>query len=615
MGGSFHSYNALRTPTGVFDVNYRNFFSGEMLFQLSHNRIGAALVGVLSALFLYFGCYKAIVRPAGDFANYYTASRLALSGKAADLTMYDHFWFQNEIEKYFPPRGFQYGTLGSFIPFPPSTVLLMMPLAWLSPNAARISFVIVNMLLTAGIILMLSQITKLPLRLIAILVLLSGISLWSNVREGQMYELLTLAISAALFLEQRVKHFVAGAMLGAMFPIKYFTLLFIAYFFVRKNFRLVGGAIIASIVIIGAGIFFTSAKLNEYYIVAILPQHLAGNIQNPFAANFQSFHSLLNRLFVPNETLNPHPLANVPFLASLVTVTIPIIFLGIIVAAVRSVAWKSGVYEMWYAVSLFVVYGLVTSPASASYHLVLLVIPVVFVSAIAMESERTEKLEFIKRRMASLVAIFAVMNFLPLYKLYRFDGGSILTLLAYLRLGLLAAFFLLLLPSQIWRTYFFRRTLVGAVALSAILTFVRSQQKVENDGAVWAGFDGLIIKQLALRGNSFFYERESPAGFVAMKNRSLTNDDPPAPRRISRDGVLTAFDSTIGFSQQIFLRNNRSGAIAQLTHAGQRNYEPVWSDDDRRLYFLSDRGRGIDCTTIFYFLLDKTSLSQRGFQP
>jgi hypothetical protein len=614
MGGSFHSYNALRTLRGVFDVSHQDFFSGKMLFQLSHNRIGAALVVVLSALFLYFGCYKAIVQPqggfqhAGDFANYYTASRLALAGKAADLKMYEHFWFQNEIEKYFPPRGFQHGTLGSFIPFPPSTVLLMMPLAWLFPAAAKISFVAINIVLAAGIILMLGKVTKLPLRLVAVLVLLSGISLWSNVREGQMYALLTFAISAALFLEQRGKHFVAGVFLGALLPIKYFTALFVIYFLVQKNFRLVGGAIIASIVVIGAGIVFTSVRLNEYYIAAILPQHLAGNIQNPFAANFQSFHSLLKRLFVPNESLNPHPLANVPFLASWVTVTIPIIFLGIIVAAVRSVAWRSGVYEMWYVVSLLVVYGLVTSPASASYHLVLLVIPVVLISAIAMESERTGKLEFIKRRIASLVAIFAVMNFLPLYKLYRFDGDSILTLLAYLRLGLLAAFFLLLLPPQIWRTHFLHRMLIGAVVLSFLLTVVRSQHKVENDGAVWAGFDGLILKQLALRDNSFFYERESPAGFVAMKNREITNDDPPAPRRISHDGVWSAFDSTIGFFPQIFLRNNRTGAIAQLTHTGSRNSEPVWSDNDRRLYFLSDRDRGVDCTTIFYFLLDKKSL-------
>ncbi|MDE3057550.1 MAG: DUF2029 domain-containing protein [Bacteroidota bacterium] len=577
-------------------MNDRSVFSErDFLFRAFSGRRGALFAALLSVLFLYFGCYKAIVHPAGDFANYYTASRLALSGGAGSLTLYDHFWFQNEIDKYF------HNTLGSFIPFPPSTVLLLMPLAWLSPHAARISFVIVNMLLTAGIILMLGRITKLPLRLVAVLVLLSGISLWSNVREGQMYLLLVFDIAAALLLEQRGNYFSAGVLFGVMLPIKYITLLFVVYFLFRKNFTLFRGAVIAVIVVFAAGVFFTSVKLNEYYLAAILPQHLAGNIQNPFAANFQSFHSLLNRLFVPNETLNPHPLASMQWLASWLTTAFPFFFLGMIISAIRSVSFSDDSEEISYVVSLLVTFGLATSPASASYHLFLLVIPIVLISAIAMRGE----LEFIQRRMASLVVLFAATNFLPLYKLYRFDGDSIFTLLAYIRLGLLTAFFLLLLPPQIWRTSFFRRASVGAVALSVLVILVRSQQTVSKDGAVWAGFDGLIIKHPALDGNSVFYLRESPAGFVAMKNRTLTNDDPPMPRRISRDSMWTAFDSTIGFSRQIFLRNNRTGAAEQLTHAGDRNYEPVWTDDDRRLYFLSDRGRGIDCTTIFYLPIDR----------
>lgn len=567
----------------------------DFLFRVFGERRGALFAVLLIALFLYFGCFKAIVRPAGDFANYYTASRLALSGEAGTLKMYDHFWFQHEIEKYF------HGTLGSFIPFPPSTVLLMMPLAWLSPDAAKISFVVVNILLTAGIILVLSTVTKLPLRFVTVLVLLGGISLWSNVREGQMYIILVFDIVAALLLVQRGNHFSAGVLFGVMLPVKYITLLFIVYFLFRKNFKLISGAIIATVVVVAAGVFFTSVKLNEYYLAEILPQHLAGNIQNPFTANFQSFHSLLSRLFIPNETLNPHPFLNIPLFASWLAAAVSLFFLGIAIAAMYTISWSDDVEITWYAISLLVVYGLVLSPASASYHLVLLVVPVVFLSAIT----RTEKLEFLKRRMSSIVAIFFLINFLSLYRLYRFDGDSILTLLAYMKLGLLTAFFLLLLPPKIWRTSFFRRISVGAVALSVLFTFVRSQQNAPKDGAVWAGFDGLIIRHLALNGNSLFYERESSVGFIAVKNGMPVCDDPASPRRITRNGAWTAFDSIIGFSRQIFLRNNRTGTVEQLTHTGDRNYEPVWSDDDRRLYFLSDRGRGIDCTTIFYLPMEK----------
>ena len=555
---------------------------------------GKIIAILFTVLFLFFGCFKAISSPAGDFANYYTASRLAITGAIGSVKLYDHYDFQLHLQQYF------HGTLGSFIPFPPSTVLVMMPFALLPPNAAKVAFLIINVAGILALIRLLHRSTGLSFTLIAVLVLLNGLSLWSDTREGQVYLLLALLIVAALYLEDRNWNITSGILLGLAFPIKYFTALFILYFLFRKNFRLIAGAILGASVVIVAGLLITGMKVNEYYLTTILPQHLAGNIQDPFSVNFQSFSSLFNRLFVQNESLNAHPLVNSSFLAVWLKSFVSLTCLAILVCAFLMTRNIGDRQKVWYGASLLTLFGLVTSPAAASYHYVLLVIPMVLLVVLSRSNLDGTGLEFLERRSGLFLAVYVAVNLFPFYWLYRFKPGSLFQLLAYSKLVLLTLFFLFAVPPDVIKGKSIRTILPAAALLALALLVVFPTQSVESDGAVWVPVSGLIISDFSFQDGSMYYYRESPTGFVAMKNGFVTSEKLPISRRTSVDGAFTVFDSTIANYSQVFVRNNRNGFVVQLTRVNARNSDPTWSPDDSRIYFLSDRGRGIDCTAVFF---------------
>ena len=560
------------------------------------------LLLVILAALLLLECYKTTRSPSGDFANYYTASRLALADSLDKVDLYDHYGFQQQIQRYFR------GTLGSFIPFPPSTVLVMIPLAWLPPSAARNTSMIINMLALCTIIWFCSRLSGLPLFTVSIIALLSGFSLWSNFREGQVYLVLTLLIALALAAEGNGKNFLAGLLLGAAAPIKYFTLLFIAYFLLRKNYRLVMGAIVSTLAVFGAGLVFAGVGVNEYYLTDILPRHLAGNIQNPFAVNFQSFNSLINSLLVRSDTLNPNPVIESAFLASWLKLFLSLFFLLLLVGGIYSVRWKEKKHRTLYDASLLTLFGLVTSPASASYHLVLLILPMVFLVSLFPQWERENDVEFPRRRMLLIGAAYVAINMVPFQLLCNFTDRSLLQLLAYSKLFLLVTLFMAALPPDILHSRLLRRSVIAAFAFSFAVALARHTAAKEKDGAVWTGVDGLIIADLSYHDGSLYYCRETPSGFVGMKDGRRWRLNRPLPDRTTEDGVFTAFDSSLGSSREIFIRDNTICTIHQVTRSRGINKEPVWSSDGSRLYFLSDRGRGIDCTTIFYIPVERSEL-------
>ncbi|HUI30874.1 MAG TPA: glycosyltransferase 87 family protein [Candidatus Acidoferrales bacterium] len=591
MGRPLYSHDAIRTMKDIdFSTDYPTWLTGRILGKL----VLALLIGLL-----LFNCYRAVKSPAGDFANYYTASRLAITDSLNDVRLYDHFEFQKQIERYF------HGTLGSFIPFPPSTALLMIPLAWLPPNSARDIFILVNMLVLCTMIVVLGRFTGISLMPLSILVLLDGFSLWSNFREGQVYLILTLLILLAFAAEKKGRHLLAGVLFGVVLPIKYITFLYVAYFFLRRRYRIVMGAALSALSIFLAGFFLTGLKLNEFYLTNILPRHLAGEIQNPFAVNFQSFNSLLNRLLVNNASLNPHPIFNSPLLALWLTSFISLIFLSLVISGSRSVAWRSEHNRVLYDCSLITLFGLVTSPASASYHLVLLIIPMAFVTSLILSKENREGKDYLRKRFALLAATYIAINLVPFQWLY---GLPILQLFAYAKLFLLVIFFTTMIPPQTLRSKSFPVALTASLALSLLIVAVRSTREKETDGAIWAGFDGLIIADLSYHDGAIYYFRETPTGFISMRNGARTYDDPPVPERTSEEGIFTAFDSALTNSTEVFVRNNSTGTVRQMTEASGVNCEPVWSRDAKQLYFLSDRGRGIDCTTIFYLPISRDEL-------
>ncbi len=558
-------------------------------------RSGLFIALLFGCLFAYFGCYRAVTSAAGDFADYYTASRMALNGTFDNAAIYDYYKFEKSAGNYFK------GTLSSFIPDPPSTALILIPLAWLPPETARVAFMLADLLCAALLVVMLVRLTHLPPVLLTVIVLLSGISLWSDVREGQVYLLLALVIVTALVLEKEGKRFGAGLLLGAALPVKYITALFVGYFLLRKRYRLVTGATIAAAAVFAAGFVLGGVKMNEYYLSVILPQHLAGNIQNPFSVYSQSFNSLLNRIFVPNTTLNAHPFIDAPFLGLWLRALVPLVALLLVVIAVFASRSFPEHERTMYSIAVLTLFGLSVSPVSASYHMTLLIIPMALLFAIAASEDTSQETVYLKSRMPLMFALYLAVSLVPYYKLYPSAGEFPLLLLSYSRLFLLAVFFVLAIPPTGFRGSAFSRLTAAAIVLSLLIGYARLPREGGGDGARWAGIHGLIIPRLYSEQNTLYYLRDTYRGYVRKKIEPVSDPAEASGMNEAGNFALTAFDSTVHDSSEIFLLDKRNGAVSQLTTSGLHNTDPVWNADHSRLYFLSDRGRGVGCTTIFYF--------------
>jgi hypothetical protein len=428
-----------------------------------------------------------------------------------------------------------------------------------------------------------------------------------------LYILLLFSIVLSLYLHGLQKDFWAGVVLGLLLPIKYIPALFVLYFALQKNYKLILGASLSCAIVLLAGLYFTSPEFNYYYYVHILPRHLSGQLQDPYSATFQSYNSLLNGLFTYDPSLNRTPLHNSAVLGVFLKTFVSLAFLTATAFAAHLFPANEVRTKTLYGAAMLLLVALVNSPASATYHFVLLIVPVVIVVSIIVRpqyngilflSSMTKSVPTLQQ-IVTLVALYAVINLFPFHKLFVFDRHGWLTLVAYIKLLLLTSFFFLAMPRSLFRNRVFLMSIAGIILFAAGVA--TSEKKSESDNAVWAGIPGLIIKELSVRNDSLFYQRETRTGYIRCANGSVTTLH-VEPRRTSHDGKFTLYDSLSGGSSEIVVRNNFAQQSVILTRGNSKNVEPVWAENDTGIYFLSDRGRGIDCTTVYYLPFDKYKL-------
>ena len=273
---------------------------------------GYGLWGILlifSYLVLSKGILPALSDSGGDFANYYTASQIVREGRSIEPAYRDFSWFQKQIDRY----GFE-RQVGGFIPHPPSTALLFLPLTLLDPLTAKRTWTLLNLVFALLIIFLLSRLSGLNWLLAAILFLGSGAALINNFLFGQLYLLVLLSILLGLYLLRSGQPVAAGLCLGALLPIKYVALLWIALLLWQRQWRVVLGAAGATVILLLLTLWVQGPQPLDTFLNEVLPRHLRGEIQDPFSTRFQSFGSLFRRLFLLEPTLNPEAALDAPFL-------------------------------------------------------------------------------------------------------------------------------------------------------------------------------------------------------------------------------------------------------------------------------------------------------------
>jgi hypothetical protein len=402
------------------------------MYLLLRRPAALLLFVALTVLLAARGVVPALSKVDTDFPNYFTAAKIVADGGNTDR-LYDNGWFQDQMRRYQIGKASE----GEFKPFPPPTALLLVPLARLQPLAALRVLTGVSVLCLICSIILLAKILSWSLVDSAVFVLLSGYAVLGALRLGQPYILVSLTCILGYYARLKGRPLLAGLCFGLFTPIKYFPVVILVYFAFRKEWKVVlsGAAAILTVAAVSVGIL--GWKIHEDFLSSVLGNHLIAklDLQNPFAVSYQSFDSLFRRLFIYDATLNPQAPFALPRLQGIAVLITKASILLVAIATLVKLARRAGDSATGPSIGILGVVTLLLAPATATYHFVLLWLPVGLLIDYFVRQGAPVRACFI-------LGIYGLIGFFPYRYTIPFEGRGGLTALAYPRLFLLLAMFI-----------------------------------------------------------------------------------------------------------------------------------------------------------------------------
>jgi hypothetical protein len=394
--------------------------------------LAATLLSVgLASLLWVRGIAPAVSRVDTDFPNYLTAARIVADGGPA-ARLYDDAWFQEQMRHY----GIGDPKRGKFAPFPPPTALLLVPLARLQPlNALRVMTGVSLACLLCSIIL-LSRTLGWSLAAAAAFVLLAGYAVFNSLRFGQPYILVSASCLLGYFAYRKGSPRLAGLCFGLFAPIKYFPAVILIYFLFRREWKVVLGGAAATAAVVLVSVAVLGWPVHREFLASVLGNHLLANLsmQDPFTASFQSFDTLFRRLFVFDPAENPHPWLALPWLQGIAVTLTKSAILAVAILALVKLAREDAGDSVPPSIGLLGVLVLLLAPATATYHFVLLWLPIALL------------IGYFRRENAfatawAVLVMYTLIGFFPYGHTAAFEGRGALTVFAYPRLFLMLMIF------------------------------------------------------------------------------------------------------------------------------------------------------------------------------
>jgi hypothetical protein len=363
-----------------------------------------------------------------------------------------------------------------------------------------------------------------------------------------------------------------------------------------------------------------------------MPRLGDGWVGTVYAVEYQSFISLLHRLFHFEPALNPYPLVQSELMFYLFKYLWIFSILFVSLAFVRK-----SCENLKLELSLFCITSLLLLPLNASYQYIILVPAVIFIGEYLLSKKKYLQL-------AIIVLVMALTNSpLQVWIVNQLSGGP-LYMLAYVKLmGLLYLWLINLrllkgepVPFRVLK--FISAGLSFAVLLAAI-SFISAKSINDNAVPLVNSRNFLITMPSALNTvpEKFVYTECINEKFVLRSNfgLSIESENVFYPRLINeamleyetvenKIPVKKILDLSTGESvitepkvrSHLVLSNNgkmrcytaggevileelRTGNKTQLTRGRQICSFPVFSENDTKIIFASDRNRGVGFTTLY----------------
>jgi hypothetical protein len=392
---------------------------------------GLLLAGLLGYLVLK-GLIPAWTGITDDFPEYFTSATIVRNGEDA-VKLYDGAWFREQTLHY---RVGSQQNPGEFKPYPPPTALLLTPLTSFQPLTALRIVTVLNVVWLICAMLLLSRIFAWHVIDSALFILLAGWALRSGLRFGHPYILISTLCLLGYYLYRKRMPWLAGLSLGVFAPIKYFPVIVLAVFGAHRQWRVLlgGGIAIAAVGLVSIGVL--GWKVHQVFLLDVLFNHLAGHIDPgpAFTAIFQSFDTLFNRLFIFDPVRNPYPPVAEPLAATVAIVSTKSLLVLVAAATVIRLARGAAASAIAPTIGILGVLALLIAPGSGTYAFVLLWLPVaLLIDYFLSQGARVPAY--------LILAAYAFIGWIPYNHTYPFESRGGLTVLAYPRLFLLLAMF------------------------------------------------------------------------------------------------------------------------------------------------------------------------------
>ncbi len=311
-----------------------------------------------------------------DFPNYYLTARLAHE-KYDTARAYEWVWLEREKDH----RGIDDRVIG-LIPITPFSTLMVWPLTGLAPLQAKHVWMLVNLALLVSLCWMLRAITGLSYQRIALVFALS-FPLHRNLLYGQFYVLLSLLIVAACWAYLRQYYVLAGALVAVAAACKIFPVLLLVFFLQRRSWRALASTAVTGLAAAAVSIAIFGWNIHRTYLHEVLPWALRGEGMPPYVTASASISSVLHFLFLSEPQWNPHPWRDSIFWYALLQPALQMLVLAPAVLLIRKDdRTHRRILLEW---SALLTASLAISTIPASYHFVLMALPVCVLAAMLLE--------------------------------------------------------------------------------------------------------------------------------------------------------------------------------------------------------------------------------------
>ncbi len=251
-------------------------------------------VSFLIFIFL-FGVKPGMNQIKSDFPNYYVSSKLLLQHNLEGAYSIENF---NKAIQVYSPEG-----VGLFVMYPPTTALMMLPLAGFEIGFAKKMWLLISLIFMFHLVYLIHSILSLSFVESALLLFFGGFNLVNDLMLGQTYLFLLWLLIIGWHCYTQQNKIGAGLSWGLLAVFKFLPLFFLPFLIYKKEYKL---AIFLFVLFMALHLLTYLVAGKASYVAfknSFSENYLNNKVANqtPTSYNYQSMEALTNVKIEENQ--------------------------------------------------------------------------------------------------------------------------------------------------------------------------------------------------------------------------------------------------------------------------------------------------------------------------